>query len=959
MKTTHSKVESHEGVRCARGLRVVAAAALAFCLAGEGAPRVARAYNMPDLPAVQKGRPAGDASSELSEGRALLHRGSAGDALVHLEKALALYRGSGDRGGEAGAQDLLGELYEREGRYDVALDHFKSSLQLFGSLTSEKDEKKKEKRADAYNFNLTLSKIGEMFYRLGNLEGARSAFEQMRVAKPNTGALGKAKRLGGLLGGISVGSSSDNRDVEIGAPAAGAALTAKQELDFYRGSILYAGLELGLGRVDYSAGQLDSAQKHFENVLSVTKGDLPLLGKLGQTRRYRAAARTSLGDVALRQGRYEDALKLFDEAADGAEKDKRLDLVWPARRGVGRADWLLAAQERDAKKAKRLRDSSLEAYRASLESIETLLQGSVRADESRSTFLTTTRDVFDETVAVLAETALASAPNVGTPLDGTARQYAAEAFQVSERGRARSLLEMLGESGATITEGVPADLLRKKQENLDRQQEVERLLTGVRLSDDDDGDSAEKLEKEADRLHVEYESIENRIRSASPRYAELTAPQPLSLDEVRAQVLDADTALLEYSVGGEHSYLWAVTAEGVTLARLPARDRIDRQVVALRDQILPAGARRAIIVTPATESSESDAQRGLRLAGGGTFGNTGAFVAASHALYETAVAPAAQFVGKRRLLVVPDGSLSYVPFETFLTSTAGTGYAALSYLVKSNEIVYAPSASVVAALRRQSASRPAAARSVLVVADPVFDAADARLHVSQPGRPPDHASAGLSRAVEDVANIRLDSLSGAGAKFRRLAGTRYEAQQIDRSAREAGLKTDVWLDLDASEANATTRDLSQYRVLHFATHGLIDTERPQFTGLVLSLVGNREGTDGFLRTDQVFNLKLGSPLVMLSACETGLGREARGEGIIGLTRAFMYAGAPTVGVSLWSVADQSTAQLMSDFYKGLLGGRGSAPSAAMRSARLSMIASEKYSAPFFWAPFVLVGDWRW
>ena len=150
-------------------------------------------------------------------------------------------------------------------------------------------------------------------------------------------------------------------------------------------------------------------------------------------------------------------------------------------------------------------------------------------------------------------------------------------------------------------------------------------------------------------------------------------------------------------------------------------------------------------------------------------------------------------------------------------------------------------------------------------------------------------------------------------------------------------------------------------MVHIATHGLLNAERPQFTGLVLSLVGNKN-EDGFLRTDEVFNLRLGSPLVMLSACETGLGKEKRGEGVMGLTRAFMYAGAPTVGVSLWSVADKSTAELMTDFYKRLLGSSASSTgvpaSSAMRDAQLAMIVGKKYSAPFYWAPFVLVGDWR-
>src|SRR5207247_10077034 len=142
-----------------------------------------------------------------------------------------------------------------------------------------------------------------------------------------------------------------------------------------------------------------------------------------------------------------------------------------------------------------------------------------------------------------------------------------------------------------------------------------------------------------------------------------------------------------------------------------------------------------------------------------------------------------------------------------------------------------------------------------------------------------------------------------------------------------------------------TRDVSKYRIVHIATHGLLDAERPQFTGVVLSLVGNKD-QDGFLRTDEVFNLRLGSALVMLSACETGLGKEKRGEGVMGLTRAFIYAGAPTVGVSLWSVADKSTAEVMTDFYKRLLSPTPNTPApAALRNAQLTMIAGKKYSAP--------------
>src|SRR5207247_2702552 len=238
----------------------------------------------------------------------------------------------------------------------------------------------------------------------------------------------------------------------------------------------------------------------------------------------------------------------------------------------------------------------------------------------------------------------------------------------------------------------------------------------------------------------------------------------------------------------------------------------------------------------------------------------------------------------------------------------------------SNEIVYAPSASVIGAIRQQG--NKATGRAILLIADPVFNSNDARAHGTTASTEfAETRGLGIESALTDVAGQSAvavaESAKMQGLPLARLAGTRAEAEQISKLAKTSGAQTDVWLDLDASEGNLETRDVTKYRVVHIATHGLLNAERPQFTGLVLSLVGNKR-EDGFLRTDEVFNLRLGSPLVMLSACETGLGKEKRGEGVMGLTRAFMYAGAPTVGVTLWSVADKSTADLMTDFYKRLL-----------------------------------------
>ena len=355
----------------------------------------------------------------------------------------------------------------------------------------------------------------------------------------------------------------------------------------------------------------------------------------------------------------------------------------------------------------------------------------------------------------------------------------------------------------------------------------------------------------------------------------------------------------------------------------------------------------------------AEATRGLGLVSDPTnAGPAASFAQASNALYKTAVEPAAKIFGDKRILVVADGGLNYIPFEALVTATGPTDYPSLAYLIKTNEVVYAPSASVIAVIRQQSA-KPTG-KAMLIVADPVFTSTDPRAKGAAAGAAQaggDTRGLGLSSALTDVAAPAGASAPPTGLQLARLNGTRVEAQQIAAFAKANGGTADVWLDLDANEAKVAAADLKKYRVVHVATHGLLNAERPQFTGVVLSLVGNKSG-DGFVRTDEIFNLNLGSPLVMLSACETGLGKEKRGEGVIGLTRAFMYAGAPTVGVSLWSVADKSTADLMTDFYKRLLATPDASPSASLRAAQIAMIDGKRFAPPFFWSPFVLVGEWK-
>jgi CHAT domain-containing protein len=609
--------------------------------------------------------------------------------------------------------------------------------------------------------------------------------------------------------------------------------------------------------------------------------------------------------------------------------------------------------EKDTKKALAGRDTAIAAYREAIGTIETIRAGSLRADESRTTFLESTESVYEEAAHVCAEAALiAAALPVGGTLTGPAVTYATEGFKFSEQGRARSLLDLLGETGVNITADVPADLVKRKQDNLARQQEIAGQLTGLALNEGENAVDTKRLDEELEQLTLDYDTIENEIRTASPRYASLTAPQPFTLADVQQKVLDDKTALLEYNLGANASYLWVVT-NGVALYKLPPREQVDKLAQDLRAAILPPGQQRRLVGIDVASDT-----RGVPPAT--TSPNVANFVTASNALYQVAFAPAASGVGDKRLLIIADGALNYIPFETLVSSVNGTDYATLPYLINTNELAYSPSASVIGFFRQQTAPAPAG-KNVLIVADPVFYGADPRARgaaatTSQASG--DARGLGLVSALSDVSGEAVTApATGAGLPLARLLGTRAEAQQITAFTRQAGGVADTLLDLEASETNLSTRDLKKYRVLHIATHGLLNAARPQFTGLALSLVGNKTG-DGFLRTDEVFNLSLGRPLVMLSACQTGLGREKRGEGVLGLTRAFMYAGAPTVGVSLWSVADNSTATLMSDFYKKYLAAPNTSPNAALRAAQRAMIAGKKYSAPFYWSPFVLNGEWR-
>jgi CHAT domain-containing protein len=288
-------------------------------------------------------------------------------------------------------------------------------------------------------------------------------------------------------------------------------------------------------------------------------------------------------------------------------------------------------------------------------------------------------------------------------------------------------------------------------------------------------------------------------------------------------------------------------------------------------------------------------------------------------------------------VVVADGALEFIPFG--LLPAGGRP------LVAQHEVVHLPSASALAVVRAGLSGRTPAPKALAVFADPVFEAGDPRVH-----------SSGASRSMPRGAPA---SRGGQESMLRlpRLPFSRREARDV--LALVPVTERKEALDFEANRDVATRADLAEYRIVHFATHGLIDGAHPQLSGLVLSLVDpSGRPRPGFLSAIDVFNLKLSADLVVLSACRTALGREVRGEGLVGLTRGFMYAGAPRVVASLWTVDDAATAELMRRFYQAMLGPRSLAPTAALREAQLAVRGLSRWRHPHYWAGFVLQGEWR-
>jgi CHAT domain-containing protein len=795
-------------------------------------------------------------------------------SVAYQEQALAIWRLLGNRQGEASALSAIGGNYEALGEKQKAVEYLLQALPLLRSYGSRHSEAQ------------ALYILGLAYDSLNERQKAVEVFGQALEIRKAIG-----HRLGDAANHNSLGAIYEGLD-----DLSQAMIHYKQSLALYeqeKDLRSKARMLRNIGLLYDKLGEKRNAAEHFQRAL-------PLF-RLGADRQTYARLLTNLGKVLSESGEHQQALTYLNEALPLLRRINHRffelhALYWIARSERERGNLALAR-------------ATIEEAIGLIES----MRSSYYQPELRSAGFSRAQEYYELEMDLLLRLAQSS-PDP---------KLVAAALETSERARARTLLDLLAEARIEVRQGITPELKQRERVNQSQITAIQHQLIQAHLQAKPDQSRITTLQSELKQAEQQREQLELEIRRQYPRYAELQYPTPLSADAIRG-LLDEQTALLQYALGGESSFLFVATREAVHGYRLPKATEITALAQEVREKLSKPGRRE--------------------------FGD---YAQAARRLYDLLIAPAETALAqKKRLLIAPDQTLYYLPFESLLAKEAPpgntNGYREMDFLIKRWDVGYVPSASVLASLR-QNKREPseATAKQFLAFADPVYQSFGA-------GSQTEMVKAGKKPSPEPSTQPAMRGLFEENGRWelQRLAESQREAMQIAQLYPPEQAR--VYLGLAAKEENVKNNaSLSVARRIHFATHGLMSERQPQYSGLALTL-DEDPGEDGLLQVYEIFNLKLQADLVVLSACQTGLGKELRGEGMIGLTRAFMYAGAPSVVVSLWQVADRSTAELMVRFYRQL--DRTGDKIEALRRAKLELMQNPRYSHPYFWASFVLVGE---
>ncbi|MBW4673200.1 MAG: CHAT domain-containing protein [Desmonostoc geniculatum HA4340-LM1] len=797
------------------------------------------------------------------------------EALKYLNQALSITRAVTDKEGEAITLNNIGNVYDDLGEKQEALKYYNQALPIFRAVSKREGEA------------ATLNNIGFIYDSLGEKQEALKYYNQ---ALPIFRAVSKREGEATTLNNIGA-VYSDLGEKQQALKYYNQALLVRRAVTDKGGE---ANTLNNIGAVYSDLGEKQQALKYYNQAL-------PIRRAVGD-KRGEANTLHNIGGVYSSLGEKQEALKYFNQAL-------------PIRRAVGdrggEANTLfyMAFLERDRGNLKQAQTH----IQAAIEIIEDL-RTKIADKELRASYFASKQDVYKFYTDLLMQL------HKKDPSKG----YDALALEVSDRSRARGLIELLTEANIDIRKGIDPKLLAEETSLQWQINAQEKLLSELSSKKETPEQLLTNTKQQIQDLLKQQRELEVKIRAKNPEYADLIYPQPLTLKQIQQQ-LDKDTLLLQYSLGEQRSYLWAVTPNSLHSYELPGREKIDKAAKNLYNNYLRNPGMLGV-------SPEETAK-------------------AANELSQLILAPVADKLGQKRLVIVGDEALQYIPFAALTTSTKSRDGSDYKPLVVNHEIISLPSASTITILRKQIKGRTKAPKTLAILADPVFSANDQRVT----GKSSNVANNNIDQQLEESA-LKRSTRNINRSEIQRLQGTEQEAKEILKLVSPS--ENIQAFGFDANYNWATNQQLSQYKMLHFATHGFLDSTEPELSGIVLSLIDKQgKSQRGFLRLTDIFNLNFPAELVVLSACETGLGKEVKGEGLVGLTRGLMYAGAARVVVSLWNVDDEATSLLMSQFYTQMLQ-QGKTPAAALRAAQLKMWEQEKWRNPYSWSAFTLLGEWR-
>ena len=815
----------------------------------------------------------GEALADLNLAYAHGDLGDLQKALELFDQSLSLFQGQGDQRGVARALTAAGSIYSILGQKQAALDKHLKAMELLRTIGDHADEA------------VALNSIGKAYEDLNKLATALDNYKQALNLYLQQGNLEFASVTKYYIGRVcNLMGDKETALKFFGESVSDSKLSGQPRVTAYALSAI-SGIQSQTGKKDEAWTQLQQAIRLYREI-----GD----------RRGQANALNTLAGIYHNANQnpaallhYKRALNLYRAAGDKQGEAATLYSMAVVERAMGNLTGALTHVKEST--------TAIEALRLQIVS-----------PELRASYYASVRQHAELYIDLTMRAGAAS-------ID---KAQLESAFEISEHAHARSLLEVLGEASAHIRQGVDPKLL--EQEQILQQKLNAQALYKMRLLGQPEPHELEIVERDIRELTASYLEVETQIRQQSPRYANLVQPQPLTLKRIQDELPDG-TLLLEYTLGAERSYVWAITNNSLNAYTLPGRDEIESLVKSVC----------ALLVARQTLNT-SDANYIERV----TQADAEYWRQASR-LSQILLRPVSDAIQGKTILVVPDGALYYLPFEALPApgQNNNQGSFEATPLIVDHEVVTLASASILAAIRQTVRVGSNEEKLIAILADPVFSTTDSRVKK-------------LSSAPAQQSFQLTDAIS-----LTRLPATEDEAESI-MALVPSGTGT-MATGFDANRTMALSGQLGQYTIVHLATHGVVDVENPEMSGIVLSLV-SRDGKsrEGLVQLHDVYNMNLANTqLVVLSACETALGKEVRGEGLVGLSRGFMYAGASSVVASLWKVDDRATTELMTKFYKGLFE-EGLTASAALRNAKLSMWRESRYHAPFYWAAFPLQGEYR-